>query len=101
MGAGGFEPPYAGLSARSSQSSQGRGAPLRRPIITGGPEAALTGARWSTKLAYAPNLTASPGVFGGISFVVTAAVGAPEVPVTRPPPRKAYVQRHLLAVSCR
>ena len=54
VGARGFEPRYAGLSARSSHSSQGREAPLRRPVIPGRPWVALTGARWSARLAYAP-----------------------------------------------
>jgi integrase len=57
MGARGFEPRYAGLSARSSHSSSGRRAPLRRPNLPGPHDEALTGARWSAKLAYAP----SPG----------------------------------------
>jgi iron complex transport system substrate-binding protein len=68
MGARGFEPRYAGLSARSSHSSSGRGASLRRPIFTGDRSVTLTGARWSARLAYAPS--EGEGLRGGILFAM-------------------------------
>ncbi len=67
MGARGFEPRYAGLSARSSHSSRGRYRPSADPI-PGAFDGVLTGARRSARLAYAPS--GGTGSRSKIAFVV-------------------------------